>query len=76
MPPSIGDCRVLVLGGTNFAQDDHQYQTLIKDNVTFFGGAHTFKAGVKVNFTKLQRLEDNNGNGTYFYDANTFYRPR
>lgn len=70
--PSLGAARVLVLGGTNFAQDDHQYQTLIKDNVTFFGGAHTFKAGVKVNFTKLQRLEDNNGNGTFFYDATTF----
>jgi hypothetical protein len=70
--PDLGAARVLVLGGTNFAQDDHQYQTLIKDNVTFFGGAHTFKAGVKVNFTKLQRLEDNNSNGTYFYDANTF----
>ncbi|HEX5182225.1 MAG TPA: hypothetical protein VFW19_03625 [Allosphingosinicella sp.] len=70
--PNIGNARVLVLGGTNFAQDDHQYQTLIKDNVTFFGGAHTIKAGVKVNFTKLQRLEDNNGNGTYFYDANSF----
>ena len=70
--PNIGDNRVLVLGGTNFAQDDHQYQTLFKDNVTFFGGAHTIKAGVKVNFTKLQRLEDNNGSGTFFYDANTF----
>lgn len=70
--PNIGDARMLVLGGTNFAQDDHQYQTLIKDNVTFFGGAHTIKFGGKVNFTKLQRLEDNNGNGTFFYDAQTF----
>jgi hypothetical protein len=70
--PSIGNARVLALGGTNFAQDDHQYQTLFKDNVTFFGGAHTIKAGVKVNFTKLQRLENNNGNGTYFYDAYSF----
>lgn len=70
--PNIGNSVQLALGGTNFAQDDHQYQTLIKDNVTFFGGAHTIKAGFKVNFTKLQRLEDNNGNGTYYYDANTF----
>lgn len=70
--PDIGNSQVLVLGGTNFAQDDHQYQTLIKDNVTFFGGAHTIKFGGKVNFTKLQRLEDNNGNGTFFYDAQTF----
>jgi len=70
--PNVGNSRVLALGGTNFAQDDHQYQTLIKDNVTFFGGAHTVKFGAKVNFTKLQRLENNNGNGTFFYDANTF----
>lgn len=71
--PTIGDNRLLILGGTNFSQDDHQYQTLFKDNVTFFGGAHTVKAGIKVNFTKLQRLENNNGGGTYFYDANTFF---
>ncbi|HEX7695530.1 MAG TPA: carboxypeptidase regulatory-like domain-containing protein [Sphingomonas sp.] len=70
--PGIGDSRLLILGGTNFAQDDHQYQTLFKDNVTFFGGAHTVKAGVKVNFTKLQRLENNNGSGTFFYDATSF----
>jgi outer membrane receptor for ferrienterochelin and colicin len=70
--PNVGDAQQLVLGGVNFAQDDHQYQTLIKDNVTFYGGAHTFKAGVKVNFTKLQRLEDNNGNGTFYYDATSF----
>ncbi len=70
--PNVGNTRVLVLGGTNFAQDDHQYQTLFKDNVTFFGGAHTVKAGIKLNFTKLQRLEDNNGSGTFFYDANSF----
>ncbi|MES2044431.1 MAG: TonB-dependent receptor [Pseudomonadota bacterium] len=70
--PNIGDSRVLQLGGTNFAQDDHQYQTLFKDNVTFFGGDHTVKTGIKVNFTKLQRLEDNNSQGTYFYDARSF----
>jgi len=69
---NMGSGDALVLGGLNFTQDDHQYQTLFKDNVTFFGGAHTIKTGVKVNFTKLQRLEDNNGNGTYFYDANFF----
>lgn len=70
--PDVGKARVLALGGTNFTQDDHQYQTLIKDNVTFFGGAHTVKVGVKVNFTKLQRLEDNNSQGTFFYNGNTF----
>jgi len=67
--PNIGNNRVLALGGTNFSQDDHQYQTLIKDNVTLYGGPHTIKFGAKINFTKLQRLEDNNSSGTYFFDA-------
>lgn len=70
--PNIGNSRVLQLGGTNFTQDDHQYQTLFKDNVTINSGAHTIKFGAKVNFTKLSRLEDNNGNGTYFFDAANF----
>jgi hypothetical protein len=68
----VGNNPVLQLGGTNFSQDDHQYQTLIKDNVTITTGAHNFKFGAKINFTKLQRLEDNNSAGTYFFDANTF----
>lgn len=70
--PNTGNSRVLVLGGTNFAQDDHQYQNLIKDNLTITAGQHTIKVGGTINFLKLSRLEDNNGNGTYFYDANTF----
>jgi hypothetical protein len=64
--------REILLGGVNFAQDDHQYQTLFKDNVTITAGAHTIKFGGKLNFTKLQRLEANNTNGTLFFDANTF----
>jgi outer membrane receptor protein involved in Fe transport len=64
--------QVLQLGGTNFSQDDHQYQTLVKDNVTITDGPHTIKFGAKINFTKLQRLEANNVNGTYFYDINSF----
>ena len=70
--PNIGSARELVLGGVNFAQDDHQYQTLVKDNVTITDGPHTIKFGAKINFTKLQRLEANNVNGTFFFDANTF----
>jgi len=70
--PNIGAARVIVLGGVNFAQDDHQYQTLVKDNVTITDGPHTIKFGGKINFTKLQRLEANNVNGTYFYNAATF----
>jgi hypothetical protein len=64
--------RVLVLGGTNFAQDDHQYQNLIKDNLTINAGTHSIKFGGTLNFLKLSRLENNNGNGTYFFDANSF----
>jgi outer membrane receptor for ferrienterochelin and colicin len=70
--PNTGNAQVLQLGGTNFTQDDHQYQTLIKDNLTITSGSHTFKFGGTVNFTKLQRLEDNNGSGTYFFDAANF----
>lgn len=70
--PNMFASRQLVLGGTNFSQDDHQYQTLLKDNVTITAGTHTVKVGGLINFTKLQRLEDNNGSGTYFYDATTF----
>jgi hypothetical protein len=64
--------QVLQLGGLNFVQDDHQYQSLVKDNVTLTRGPHTFKFGGKINFTKLQRLEANNSNGTYFFDINSF----
>ena len=69
---NIGSNRVIVLGGTNFTQDDHQYQTLFKDNVTITAATHTIKFGGKLNFTKLQRLEDNNGSGTFFFDVNSF----
>ncbi len=70
--PNANDPSVLILGGNNFIQNDHQYQTLVKDNVTINAGAHTIKFGGTIDFTKLQRLEDNNGNGTYFYDAANF----
>ena len=59
------------LGGNNFIQDDHQYQTLIKDTVTITHGAHTIKFGGKVNFTKLSRQETP-GDATFYYDANSF----
>lgn len=69
--PTFGNEQI-TLGGLAFAQDDHQYQTLIKDNVTITAGPHTIKFGGKINFTKLQRLESKNTNGTYFFDANSF----
>jgi len=70
--PNLGSTDMIKLGGVNFAQDDHQYQTLVKDNVTITGGPHTIKFGAKINFTKLSRFESNNTEGTYFFDANTF----
>ena len=70
--PNTGNQQVLILGGNNFAQDDHQYQTLVKDNVTITTGAHTIKFGGTVNFTKLERLEDNISSGVYYFDAANF----
>jgi hypothetical protein len=70
--PASRNPQLIQLGGTNFSQDDHQYQSLIKDNVTITDGPHTIKFGAKVNFTKLQRLEANNLNGTFFFDVNSF----
>jgi outer membrane receptor for ferrienterochelin and colicin len=64
--------QLLVLGALNFVQDDHQYQTLVKDNVTITAGTHTIKFGGKINFTKLQRLEANKTNGVYYFDVNSF----
>jgi outer membrane receptor for ferrienterochelin and colicin len=70
--PTNRNPQLIQLGGTNFSQDDHQYQSLIKDNVTITDGPHTIKFGAKINFTKLQRLEANNVNGTFFFDVNSF----
>ena len=70
--PNTGNPQQIVLGGLEFIQDDHQYQTLVKDNVTITDGPHTIKFGGKVNFTKLQRLEQHSGNGQYFFDAANF----
>jgi hypothetical protein len=77
LDPSQYYCRntsnttLLELGGDNFIQDDHQYQTLVKDNVTITHGPHTIKFGAKVNFTKLSRQETP-GDATFYYDANDF----
>jgi outer membrane receptor for ferrienterochelin and colicin len=68
---NTGNPSQIQLGGNNFIQDDHQYQTLIKDNVTITQGAHTIKFGAKVNFTKLSRQETP-GDATFYYDANSF----
>jgi len=70
--PNTSNQEVLQLGGNNFTQNDHQYQTLIKDNVTITTGPHTIKFGGEINFTKLQRLEDNATSGAYYFDAANF----
>ena len=70
--PNIGNQQVLHLGGNNFSQNDHQYQTLVKDNVTITAGPHTIKFGGTINFTKLQRLEDNLSSGAFYFDAANF----
>ena len=70
--PNTGNALVLQLGGNNFTQNDHQYQSLAKDNVTITTGAHTIKFGGEINFTKLQRLEDNVTSGAYYFDAANF----
>jgi len=70
--PNVDSGQRVIELGNNFAQDDHQYQLLFKDNVTITTGDHTVKFGGKLNFTKLQRLEGNNVTGTYFFDAANF----
>ncbi len=70
--PTINSNPEIILGGNNFTQDDHQYQNLIKDNVTITAGTHTIKFGGSADLLKLSRLEDNNGSGTFFYSAYDF----
>ncbi|MGN6849615.1 MAG: TonB-dependent receptor plug domain-containing protein [Sphingomicrobium sp.] len=70
--PQTGNPQQIQLGALNFVQDDHQYQSLIKDNVTINAGSHTIKFGGTINFTKLQRLEQRSGNGLYYFDAANF----
>lgn len=60
---------VAALGAASFEQNDSLKSWTIKDNVTFYGGAHTIKAGAKVSFNKYARLEDNRSNGGYFFNA-------
>lgn len=61
------------LGAHFFIQNDRQKSLIFKDNFTYsFSGGHTFKAGIKLQFNKLNRLVDAFGNGTYFFDARTY----
>lgn len=60
---------VAALGAASFEQNDSLKSWTIKNNVTFYGGAHTIKAGAKVSFNKYERLEDNRSNGSYYFNA-------
>jgi outer membrane receptor protein involved in Fe transport len=61
---------IAALGNNSFEQNDHNETWTIKNNVTFFGGDHVFKAGAKVTFNKYEREEDSKSNGTYFFNVN------
>ena len=63
---------VAALGAGSFEQNDSQKSWTIKNNITFYGGAHTIKAGAKVAINKYERLEDNRSNGGYFFNAGTY----
>lgn len=69
--PSNGG-EVAFLGTNSFVQNDDQKTWTVKDNVTFFGGDHTVKAGAKVSFNQYERLEDSFNNGSYYFNAATY----
>jgi outer membrane receptor protein involved in Fe transport len=60
------------LGANSFEQDDNQKSWTFKDNVTWYGGDHVIKAGVKVTTNKYSRREDSKSNGTYYFDAQSY----
>ena len=57
------------LGANSFEQNDRQETWTFKNNVTFFGGEHTVKAGVKVSLNDYSREEDLRSNGSYYFHA-------
>lgn len=68
----VGGGEVAFLGSHFFVQSSNSKTLTFRDNVTFTGGDHTVKAGVKLAFNKYARLEDAFGNGSYFFNAATF----
>jgi outer membrane receptor protein involved in Fe transport len=64
-----------LLGGNSFIQNDEQETWTFKNNVTFFGGEHTIKAGAKLTLNTYERLEDSRNNGSYYYYGRTFTDP-
>ncbi|MBO9624315.1 MAG: TonB-dependent receptor [Sphingomonas sp.] len=60
------------LGANSFEQNDRQETWTFKNNVTFYGGDHTVKAGAKVSLNDYSREEDLRSNGSYFFHAPLF----
>lgn len=60
------------LGGHFFTQNSSQKLYTFKNSTTFTGDQHTVKFGGKLTLAKLTREENWFGNGSYFYDANTY----
>jgi hypothetical protein len=58
---------VAALGANGFEQNDRQKTWTIRNNFTFFGGNHIVKFGTKVAIGELQREEDLQSNGAYYF---------
>jgi len=63
---------VAFLGAHFFVQDDTQKTLTLKNNATFERGDHLIKGGIKIAKMKMSRLESNQDNGTYRFDAATY----
>lgn len=63
----------LIFGGRDFEQSNQQKNWNFRNNFTYTGfDGHVVKAGVRFSKTKLMRLEDAFGLGSYRFDVNTF----
>jgi outer membrane receptor protein involved in Fe transport len=64
---------LLFFGANSFEQANDQDAWTIRDNFTFTGwNNHVVKAGVRLSFTTLTRIEDAFANGTYRFVAGSF----
>ncbi len=60
------------LGANSFYQNDHQRIVTLQDHLSYYAGKHSFKIGAKVSFTTLQRTEDSQSNGSYYFLDSAF----
>jgi outer membrane receptor protein involved in Fe transport len=69
----INGSDLLIMGGHFFQQSNQQKDLNFKNNFTYTGfDGHVIKAGVRYSKTKLIRLEDAFGLGSYSFNAATF----